>query len=321
MRCGAPLPRVTRRTAVGRDSVDALFVVNPAAGGGRGRDRFERVRALAAAPGKVIEVHMTSAAGEATTVARDAARAGWRAVVAVGGDGTASEVAAGLIGSDTALGIVSTGTGCDFVRTAGIPGETEPAMRALWTYAPRPVDMGRIGDRPFLNAAGLGFDAAVADEANRIKHGGSSGGTWTYLQAVSVVLRRFRGARVQVCVDDGPAEDVDLLMTTFANGRCYAGGMRISPASSLDDGALEMVLVRALRPAQVVLLLPTVFVGQHLRHRAVSVTPFRRLRLTARDAVPLHCDGESLTPLAAGASVDLRVEPAAIRLLAPPKAS
>lgn len=297
--------------------MDALFVVNPAAGGGRGAERFERVRALASAPGKVVRVEFTERPGHATEIARRAAEEGWRTVVAVGGDGTASEVAAGVAHSGTALGIVPCGTGCDFIRTVGIPAAMDRAMAGLWTYAPRTCDMGLLGERRFLNAAGFGFDAAVAEEANRVKDRTRAGGTWPFLVAVSHVLPRYAGTTVRLRIDDGAEETRSMLMGTFANGRAYAGGMRISPLSVLGDGRLELVAVRSLRPAQVVALLPSVFLGMHTRHPAVSIHSFRSLEIVAASEVPLHCDGETLPPLGAGVPLSVRVDPAAIQVLAP----
>lgn len=297
--------------------MDALFVVNPAAGGGRGAERFERVRGLASAPGKVVRVEFTERPGQATEIARRAADEGWRTVVAVGGDGTASEVANGLAHTDTQLGIVPCGTGCDFIRTVGIPADMAKAMAGVWSYAPQTCDMGVIGDRRFLNAAGFGFDAAVAEEANGLKDRTRAGGTWPFLVGVSRVLRRYAGATVRLRLDDGEEFAMPVLMGTFANGRAYAGGMRISPRSDVGDGRLELVTVRSMRPAQVVALLPTVFLGMHTRHPAVSVRPFRTLRVVADQDVPLHCDGETLAPLARGHGLDVRVEPAAVRVLAP----
>jgi diacylglycerol kinase (ATP) len=297
--------------------LDALFVVNPAAGGGRGAERFERVHGLASPPGKVVEVEFTERPGHAVEIARRAAAEGWRRVVAVGGDGTASEVANGLAHSDTELGIVPCGTGCDFIRTVGIPADMEKAMAGLWTYEAQPCDMGIIGDRRFLNAAGFGFDAAVAQEANQLKDRTRAGGTWPFLVAVAHVLRRYESATVRVSVDDGPEEASRVLMATFANGRAYAGGMRISPGSDVGDGRLELVRVGALRAAQVVALLPSVFLGLHTRHPAVSIRPFQVLRAVADAELPVHCDGETLAPLAAGACLEVRVDPSALRVLAP----
>jgi diacylglycerol kinase (ATP) len=299
--------------------MDALFIVNPAAGGGRGVERFERIRHLASPPGKVVRVEFTERPGHATEIARAAAKEGWRTVVAVGGDGTASEVASGLRHSDARLGVVPTGTGCDFVRTVGIPADMARAMAAFWQYEERVCDLGLIGDRPFLNAAGLGFDAAVAEETNRLKATTRAGGTWPFLLAVGRVLRTYRGAPLRIHVDDGPEERLDILLLTFANGRTYAGGMRISPASEIGDGLLELVTVRSLRPAQVVGLLPSVFVGLHTRHPAVSIRSFRSVRIVPAVNVPVHCDGETLAPAPAGGELTVRIDPAAVRVLLPPR--
>jgi diacylglycerol kinase family enzyme len=131
------------------------------------------------------------------------------------------------------------------------------------------------------------------------------------------VLRRYESANVRLAVDDGAEEEASILMATFANGKAYAGGMRISPGSEIDDGRLELVRVRALRAASVVALLPSVFLGRHTRHPAVAIRSFQVLRAVADRELPLHCDGEMLAPLAAGATLEVRVDASALRLLAP----
>lgn len=301
----------------GAKSMDALFVVNPAAGGGRGKERFENIRQWAAAPGRTIQVAYTEEPGHARTLAQDAAAAGWERVVAVGGDGTVSEVAAGLAHTDTLLGVVPTGTGCDFARSTGIPLRAQDALAGLWHAQPRPLDLGFLGERPFVNAAGLGFDAAVAEDVNRMKKQGHATGTWTYLLGVGRMLRRFDAPQARVAIDGGPWNTHKILLLTFANGSQYAGGMRIAPGAVVDDEHLDLVVVTAVRPSEVVPILPAVFLGRHVHHPKVRIVPCTAVSVEVDRSVPMHCDGEEIGSLEPGQTLSVTLQPHALQYLLP----
>ena len=297
--------------------MDALFIVNPAAGGGRGQERFEHIRQWAAASERTIQVVYTKAIGHAQTLAREAAVAGWERVVAVGGDGTVSEVAAGLAGSNALLGVVPTGTGCDFARSTGIPLNAEAALAGLWDAEVRPLDLGYLGDRVFANAAGLGFDAAVAKDVNRLKTRWHATGTWTYLLGVGRMLRRYDAPVTRLSIDGGPWEEQRVLLLTFANGNQYAGGMHIAPGARVDDGELDLVLVTASRPTEVVAILPTVFLGRHVHHPKVRIVQARSVSVTVDRQVPMHSDGEEAGVLMPGETLSVSLKPRMLRYLVP----
>jgi diacylglycerol kinase (ATP) len=282
-----------------------LVVVNPASGGGRGQARFERAWSEAPLAGAGVEIAYTERPGHATDLAREAAASGAESVLAVGGDGTISEVANGLVRTSTALAVVPTGTGCDFARSLGVPSHPAAALRALASASRRSVDLGRLADRYFVNAAGLGFDAEVAREVNVLKERTSATGTWPYLLALSRVLRTYRGPEVQT-VADGACVTGRVLLITLANGRYYGGGIRISPRSDLSDGQLDMVRVDDLRPAGVAALLPRAYLGRHVGHPAVHVTPFHHLALSPAEPTLVHCDGDLWRVVEAGETVEVQ---------------
>ena len=106
---------------------------------------------------------LTTGPGHARTLAEDAARRGFDIVLSIGGDGTANEVAAGLVGTKTVLGLVPMGSGNGLARVLRIPLRPDRALRALEDAVPAPMDVGFVNDRIFLNVAGIGFDAIVGD--------------------------------------------------------------------------------------------------------------------------------------------------------------
>ena len=200
--------------------IDRFYVIlNPTAGRGaaaRVRGVIEREMAQAGAAFTIAE---TARRGHAAELAEAAAREGWPAVVAVGGDGTVHEVVNGLMraangGPSVPLGIVGVGSGNDFARLAGVPTDAAWAVRRLTEAEPRPVDVGRVGDEWFSNGVGIGLDARVAIEVDRRRR---FRGLAMYLHALAGVLRAFRPPRMTVELDGVRVAEGPMTLVTIGN--------------------------------------------------------------------------------------------------------
>jgi YegS/Rv2252/BmrU family lipid kinase len=214
-------------------------IINPIAGRARrGIDREALARSLLAAHGLVADVAITGAAGHGRNLALAAIDRGVDRVVAWGGDGTVNEVAGPLIGSPVSLGIVPSGSGDGFARSLGLPHDPRRAFARAVTPERFAVDVGRLGDRHFLNVGGVGFDAAIAclfnARATRGALGYVTGGlrsVWSYdcdTYELEIDGNRLHGSR---------------FLIAFANGRQYGNGIVIAPDASLTDGWLNAVIV------------------------------------------------------------------------------
>ncbi len=285
----------------------ALVIVNPTAGGGRtGRLAPELVKLLP--DSWRAEVVFTDRPGHATQLARDAAAAHVARVIAVGGDGTILECAAGILGSETQLGTVPTGRGCDFNRSAGLPRDPASAARALGASVPRAVDVGMAGEQPFLNVAGAGLDATIA----RAARAGGGGGTIPYVVGLLKVLPRFSAVPVRIELDDQVLEQ-SVTLVAVANGAYYAGGMMISPGARIDDGLFDVCVIGDVGRLGTLRVLPTIYSGRHLRNPAIQMYRSRHVRVEADRPVLVHRDGEEGGELPAHFSV----RPGALQLLTP----
>ncbi len=143
----------------------AMIIFNPAAGqAGSLQGDLEASCDLLNEYGWQVELRPTQAAGDGTRIAREAAQAGYDAVIAAGGDGTINEIVNGLAGSQTALGVLPVGTVNVWAREIGLPLQPRATTEALLRTHVRSIDLGRAGDRYFLLMAGVGFDAAVVNE-------------------------------------------------------------------------------------------------------------------------------------------------------------
>jgi YegS/Rv2252/BmrU family lipid kinase len=271
-------------------------LVNPAAGGGRSLRAVDPVRAMLAEGGRTPEIVVSTGAGHLAEAAAAASRRGLPHVIALGGDGTLSEVASGLLAEGstrTALAPVPVGTGNDFVKAAGVPQDWRAACRRILAGGePRIVDAGRVDGRWFINGVGIGLDAAVAVGADRFKR---RFGVLGYLAGFAGTLWRGpAGPRTRLCWDEG--EDVrPMSLVTVCNGRYVGGLFHIAPEARLDDGLLSLVWAEAVGRIEVLRYVPRVIRGTHLAlpiARSASVT---RVEIEADAPLPVQADGEIIS--------------------------
>jgi len=289
----------------------AFFVVNPEAGGGRTRHVWRDLARHAARRAPECGVALTRARGDATALARRAVAEGWPLVVAVGGDGTLNEVVNGLVhaGNGPALGAILTGRGCDACRNFGLARDPRAALERALAGVETRVDIGVAtsadgGTRYFLGAAGVGFDAVVAERAATSRRRG----TLPYLAAVLATVCTYRPAPAAIEADGRLVWSGRLTMAVVANGACYGGGMKIAPGADPADGALDLVVLDDLGRLELVRWLPTVYRGTHVRNPKVTVR--RERSVTVRAELAVHADGEA----AGRAPVTISVLPGALRL-------
>ena len=193
------------------------LIVNPAAGNGRSMNTCNAVCQRLSERGIPYELHQTDHPGHATEIAREAAQRGMETVIAIGGDGTVTETAAGLHGTQTALGIVPSGTGNDFIKTAGIPMEWEAALELILSKPARPVDTGAINDRFFINVCGSGFDVMTLDFAEKAKK--YVHGLLPYLYGVLRTLFAFKPVDMHIEIGEETVLDGKYMIFSVANGR------------------------------------------------------------------------------------------------------
>ena len=275
----------------------AAIVLNPAAGHGRAGRLWPKVERMlndaTAASGSAgslnWQIHETTGPGQATSIAARCAAEGADIVAAAGGDGTLSEVLNGLLGSRARLALLPMGTGNDFARTVNLHGRLQLAVETLYRGRPAPIDVGRVRGRYFLNVAGCGFDAVVADRAN---HGPLLlTGVWAYLAALAQTLPCFRAAEFSIVID-GVERIQRAMMCSVANAQTYGGGMRIAPSARLDDGLFDVCILVEAGTLEFLLAFPRVFRGTHITHPKVTMLQARSIRITTSPPLPILVDGE-----------------------------
>ena len=215
------------------------FILNPIAGGMPAERVEEYIRQFIKPVLISPEFHYTQYAGHGYEIARDLAAAGAPFVVAVGGDGTAHEVGAALIGTETAMGIIPNGSGNGFARHLKIPLQFPECVEVLNRLSLKMVDTGEINGQPFLNVAGIGFDADVAKIFAERKRTGF----WGY---ASIIFKRFAKAQNEFFELELESEVMrpKALMICFANGAQFGNRAYIAPKASTSDGFMEVCILR-----------------------------------------------------------------------------
>ncbi len=269
------------------------LLLNPLAARGRARGRIDEL--LREEPLELREVPSSAAM---TAEARLAATEGLERVLVAGGDGALHHAIRGLAGTDCALGIVPIGTGNDLARALGVPSDPLDAGRLALRAGVRPIDLGRIDGLPFACVLGIGLDAEVNRRLSTFRRLPAK---LAYAAATLRALASFVPQPIEITGDEtsfrGP-----VVIAAFANTPWFGGGMRIAPAARLDDGALDLVVVRPLPLSTLVRLFPRVYSGRHLDHPAVHSVRMSAARLHSSPSWIVHADGEPIGPCAAGGS-------------------
>jgi YegS/Rv2252/BmrU family lipid kinase len=260
-----------------------------------------------------LDLQLTTGPGDARRMAREAAEAGFDAVLSVGGDGTANEAAWGLLHSRTALGLVPAGSGNGLARSLRIPLRPAAALRALQDAVVRRMDVGTVNGRPFLNVAGAGFDALVGAAFHEWGRAGGRRGLFNYFR---LAVPRALGYRASTWVLEAGAERFagPAFLVAFLNGRQYGGAAVMSPGSRLDDGLLEIVVVEDAPTVELLLNAPRLFLGGIERFRRYRRIATAAAVLTGPAAFEHHRDGEPEPP---SPRLEVAVDPRALAVLVP----
>jgi len=242
------------------------------------------------------------------------------ALVVVGGDGMVNLAANLVAGTKVPFGLIPSGTGNDMARVLGIPYEdTEAAILALDAAlgaGARTIDAaritwfenGRTRERWFACALSAGFDAIVNERANAMRH---PKGPSRYILALLAELVRLKPIAYRLTLD-GEVIETAAVLVALGNGVSLGGGMKITPDALLDDGLLDVLIVKPLSRFNFLRIFPRVFAGTHVTDPRVRIERAAKVRIEA-EGIVAYGDGERIAPL----PVDVEVVPGALRVLAP----
>jgi diacylglycerol kinase (ATP) len=320
----------------------AELIYNAQAGRGITQRDLDAVTDYLERNGWTISVQRTRTPREATELARRAAAQGVDVAIAAGGDGTVNEVVNGLIGSDTALGVLPVGTTNVWALQMGIPtlsplgpaaglarlmADLEErierplprnyqrsilldAARVLVEGERRAVDVGRANDRHFLLWAGIGLDAEVTVRVS--PEDKKAFGPWAFVGSALDVVREYKSTNVRLTLD-GVARQTNTSLIVVSNVQLYGGVLPIGARASVDDGVLDVCVFKGEGLLNYVQQILKVVARQHVEDATIEYYQCKELVVEASDALPVHVDDEPFT----STPVAVSAVPGALRAIIP----
>ena len=232
-------------------------------------------------------------AGEALDLARGCVAEGVDTLVVVGGDGMVHLGVQAVVGSDTTLGIVPAGTGNDVARYLDIPrSDTKAAVDVVVGSRCRRIDLARSGALHFVTVMAAGFDSLVNERANAMPW---PRGRMRYHLATLGELRVFEPIPYTIELD-GEVRQLDAMLVAIGNGPSFGGGLRITHGASLDDGRLDVVIIKPMSRLGLVRTYPMLYTGGHTRHPQYEHHLVRSVTVDAPGIVA-YADGERIGAL------------------------
>jgi diacylglycerol kinase (ATP) len=297
-------------------SPTAVIITNPTSGSfPHHHPDHQETLAFLKEHGWQVELWPTSGPGDAQALARRAVEQRIQVVIAAGGDGTINEIIQGLAGSETALGILPTGTVNVWARETGIPLETTKAREILVHGQTRRIDLGQINERYFLLMVGIGFDGEITQAVERkpLKRLGVLG----YALAALWFGPGYVGFPVTLRIDDAPPVRTRALQIVIGNTRLYAGAFKFTWLAHCDDGQLDLCVVyRRGLFGRIVVLLDFVFKRER-RRLWVRYNTFKQAVIETPQPVAIQIDGDP----AGHTPATIAVIPSALKVILPEKIS
>jgi YegS/Rv2252/BmrU family lipid kinase len=288
--------------------MSVAVIINPKSGPGgpdKGRRRAAMAAEALAALGEDYDISVTTSRGHARELAAAAVTRGARLVVAWGGDGTINEVGSSLIFTDTALGIVRSGSGNSLARELKVDPRPHVALREAFGATPRRIDAGEIDGHVFFCVAGIGFDEHVAACFDRDTSGRR--GFTTYVRLALREILRYTPGSCTV----GELRIDRAMLVAIANTGQFGNGAVIAPDAQIDDGRLNVVMLDERSRLATMLALPRLYVGGLQRVRGVTTRQVEQITIESGRPIRFHADGE---PMEGSTRIEVRVLPSALRV-------
>ncbi len=292
---------------------EIAFLTNPTAGKGAGARYAARALPRLRDAGLTVQELVGRDADEALDLARGAVADGCETLVVCGGDGLVHLAAQALAGTGVPLGVVPAGTGNDAARYLDVPRrDPEAAADVVVAGRRRTIDLAQTGGRYFVTVLAAGFDAIVNERANAMTW---PRGQMRYNLATVAELRTFHP--IPYLLDlDGRQVGVSAMLCAVGNGPSFGGGLRITEGALLDDGLLDVVIIKPMSKLELLRTYPKLFRGTHVTHPQYEHHRVRRVTVSA-PGITAYADGERIAPL----PLTVECVPAALTVLHRPHLS
>jgi len=249
------------------------------------------------------------------SLAKQAAAEQAEIVIAAGGDGTIHEVATGLIGTKSALGIIPLGTMNNLARSLNIPEAIEEACAAIVNGEIISVDMGKINEHCFLEVAGIGLEAALFPAGEEVKSPGVLSTLRGIIDGLRILLA-YQPALLRISIDERKRRPYHAIQVTICNSRYYGPKFELVPDAVMDDGLLDVVIYRNFSKLEYIRHAIAIVQGKRLYQPKVIHRRIKSMRINADLPLEIQADGlpHGYTP------ATVTVLPGALRVCVPARA-
>lgn len=267
-----------------------LFIINPVSGIGKQKTVETALEEYLDQEKFDCSITYTEYAHHATTICKESIEKGFSTVVAVGGDGSINDCVRGLINSDTKLGIIPAGSGNGLARCLHIPLDIKKAIEVINKSNSLNIDTVNLNDMPYASVAGIGFDALIAKEFT----GNKTRGFQTYLRLVLKDYLNYKAKKYHLIVD-GKDMTKEALFISFMNSNQFGYNAIIAPKASLNDGLLDIVIVK--KPPIILAPIVVQMMFFHQMDKSPYVETIRAKEVEVREFSDgiLNLDGEGIS--------------------------
>lgn len=285
------------------------IIVNPVSGSGRRKKALRMIDSHLDTDKFDFEIVKTQHHRHAIELTQEAIKDGCKAVVIAGGDGSINEVGATLAGTNVALGIIPAGSGNGLSRSLGISLSPKKAVENINNFNFRTIDTGLANGKAFMNMAGVGFDAAVADAFHKQK----MRGFFKYFMLGLKLLLNYKLQTYSI-VADGREFERKAHLISMANSAQYGNDALVAPKALVDDGMLDAVVVNPFPFHQYFLLFYRLFRGTLNQSPYIKTFKFKEMIVTQERDDVSHLDGD---PFDLGQVVEIKINPASLKVIVP----
>ncbi len=276
------------------------FILNPVAGRGKAYRAIKYIRNLLRNKKINHEFSITNSPGDAIRIASES-RDIFDTIIAIGGDGTVNEVMNGLVNSDAKLGVIPLGSGNDFARSLNLSKNIDKAINVILDGKISYCDIGKVitklknenneekfSERFFINGIGIGFDATVALESQKIK---LLRGLPLYFAAVIKALLKYKTPNFTIKLDEFITKSKCFLIS-IGNGKSSGGGFKLTPEADINDSKFDVCYVDDIGLFKIFKMLPSSIKGTHKRYREVHFSKAENIQIFSNNNFVVHADGE-----------------------------
>lgn len=264
------------------------FIINPISGVGKQKNIVRQIEKHLDRDAFDYEISYTEYAGHATLLSKEAAEKNYYLVVVVGGDGSVHEVGKGLLHSNTALGIIPTGSGNGFANHCKIPHAIPAALKLINTGKIISIDTLMIQDDVCINCAGIGFDAHIA----HLFAGIQKRGFFTYCKLIRKEFSDYVPQSYELHINDKVLKR-EAFVITFANGSQFGNNAHIAPTADTQDGYMDVCIMKSFSWLQIPITIYHLFNKTFHKLKMVEIIKTKSIVLKNNTNEIAHIDGEA----------------------------